>query len=129
MFKSEGIEVQDAWQNTVTTQVKENDEWDKLLNNDNIEKDSEKDTQTIENNNGKDSSSSINSETNDNDYDDDWCEVDEHPSRVTDTLLQQPEIAKNGDNIISFAPGEGNQPFGIFIFIISHNFMWKMLGR
>ena len=94
LFKSEGIEVRDAWQNTVTTQVKENDEWDKLLNNVNIEKDSEKDTQTIENNNGKDSSSSINSETNDNDYDDDWCEVDEHPSGVTDTLLQQPEIAK-----------------------------------
>ena len=95
LFKSEGIEVRDAWQNTVTTQVKENDEWDKLLNNDNIEKDSEKDTQTIENNNGKDSSSSINSETNDNDYDDDWCEVDEHPSGVTDTLLQQPQNSKN----------------------------------
>ena len=38
LFKSEGIKVRDAWQNTVTTQVKENDEWDKFLNNDNIKK-------------------------------------------------------------------------------------------
>ena len=48
LFKSEGIEVRDAWQNTITTQVKENDEWDKLLNNDNIEKDSENQTSSKE---------------------------------------------------------------------------------
>ena len=34
---------------------------------------------------------------------------------MTDTLLQEPEIAENGDNIISFAPGEGNKPLGIFM--------------
>ena len=33
----------DAWQNSVTTQAEENDEWDEFLNNDNIIKDSEKD--------------------------------------------------------------------------------------
>ena len=114
LFKSEGIEVHNAWQNTVTTEAEENDEWDQCLNNDNIKKDSDKNTQTIENNNDKENASSINSETIDND-DDNCCEVDERPSGVTDTLLQEPEIAENGDNIISFAPGEGNKPLGIFM--------------
>ena len=114
LFKSEDIEVHNAWQNTVTTQAEENDEWNKCLNNDNIKKDSDKNTQTIENNNDKENASSINSETIDND-DDNWCEVDERPSGVTDTVLQEPEIAENGDNIISFAPGDGNKPLGIFI--------------
>ena len=40
LFKSEGIEVQDTWQNTVTTRSEENSEWGEFLNNDNIEKDS-----------------------------------------------------------------------------------------
>lgn len=44
-----------------------------------------------------------------------WCEVEERPSGVTDTLLQEPHITQNGDNIISFAPGEGNKPLGIFM--------------
>ena len=113
LYKSEGIEVQDTWQSSVTTQTEENDEWYEFLNN-NIRKDSEKDTQSIENND-KDNSGSLNSETTDHDDDDDWCEVDECPSGVSDTLLQQPEIAGNGDNIISFAPGEGNKPLGIFM--------------
>ena len=46
---------------------------------------------------------------------DDWCEVDERPSGVTDTLLQEPDIVENVDRIISFAPGEGNRPLGIFM--------------
>lgn len=39
----------------------------------NIKKDSDKNTQTIENNNDKENASSINSETIDND-DDNWCD-------------------------------------------------------
>ncbi len=31
-----------------------------------------------------------------------------------DTLLQEPDITQNGGRIISFAPGEGNRPLGIF---------------
>ena len=116
LFKSEGIEVQDTWQNTVTTQCEENNEWGEFLTNDNIKKNSEKETQNIENNNNG-NSGSLNSEAIDNDDDDDdnWCEVDERHSGVTDTLLQDPEIAGNGDNIINFAPGEGNKPLGIFM--------------
>ena len=46
---------------------------------------------------------------------DDWCEVEERPSGVTDTLFQDPDIAANADKISSFAPGEGNKPLGVFI--------------
>ncbi|CAB4033744.1 Hypothetical predicted protein, partial [Paramuricea clavata] len=51
----------------------------------------------------------------DNDTDDEWCEVSERPLGVMDTLLQEPDITQDGDKIISFAPGEGNRPLGIFI--------------
>ena len=30
-----------------------------------------------------------------------WCEVDECPSGVTDTLLQEPDVVENADRIIS----------------------------
>ena len=46
---------------------------------------------------------------------DDWSEVEERPAGVTDTLLQQSNVAENADKIISFAPGEGNKPLGIFL--------------
>ena len=32
-----------------------------------------------------------------------------------DTLLQEPDMAEHGDNIMSFAPAEGNRPLGLFI--------------
>ena len=58
------------------------------------------------------------------DNNDDWCEVEERPSGVTDTLLQ------DADRIISFAPGDGNKPLGISldkdsIPFISFNILWK----
>lgn len=46
---------------------------------------------------------------------DGWCEVDECPSGITGTLLQEPDIVENADRVISFTPEEGNKPFGIFI--------------
>jgi hypothetical protein len=51
----------------------------------------------------------------DNDTDDEWCKVTERPSGVMDTLLQEPDINQDDEKIISFAPGEGNRPLGIFI--------------
>ena len=49
------------------------------------------------------------------DTDNEWCEANEQPSGVMDTLLQEPDITQDGDKIISFTPGEGNRPLGIFI--------------
>ena len=54
-------------------------------------------------------------DSSDNDTDDEWCEAGQRPSGVMDTLLQEPDIIQGGDRIISFAPGEGNRPLGLFI--------------
>ena len=54
-------------------------------------------------------------DTIDNDTDDEWCETTERSSGVMDTLLQEPDITQDGDRILSFAPGEGNRPLGIFM--------------
>ena len=42
---------------------------------------------------------------------DEWCEVDERPTGVTDTLLQDPEATEEVDRIINVAPA----PLGLFI--------------
>ena len=49
------------------------------------------------------------------DKNDEWCEVDERPSGVTDTLLQDPEATEEVDRIINVAPAEGSRPLGLFI--------------
>ena len=54
-------------------------------------------------------------DSSDNDTDDEWCEAGQRPSGVMDTPLQEPDIIQGGDRIISFAPGEGNRPLGLFI--------------
>ena len=54
-------------------------------------------------------------DTIDNDTDDEWCETTERSSGVMDTVLQEPDITQDGDRILSFAPGEGNRPLGIFM--------------
>ena len=41
--------------------------------------------------------------------------VEKRTSGVTDTLLQEPDMTENVEKIISFAPGEGNKPSGIFM--------------
>ena len=51
----------------------------------------------------------------DNDDDDAWCDVEDRPSGVTDNLLQEPDMTEKVKKIISFAPGEGNRPLGIFM--------------
>ena len=47
--------------------------------------------------------------------DDEWCEVEERPSGVTDTLLQQPDMTENLEKVLCFAPGEDNIPLGVFM--------------
>lgn len=59
--------------------------------------------------------SQITDDSIDNDTDDEWCEETERSSGAMDTLLQEPDMIQHGDKIISFAPGEGNRPLGIFI--------------
>ena len=41
--------------------------------------------------------------------------MEERTSGVTDTPLQEPDITENVKKVITFAPGEGNKPLGIFM--------------
>ena len=55
------------------------------------------------------------SKNNNDDNDDGWTEVEDRPSGVTDTLLHEPDMTENVEKTMSFAPGEGNRPLGIFM--------------
>jgi hypothetical protein len=44
-----------------------------------------------------------------------WSEVEERPVGVMDTLLVEPDVTQDYDHILSFAPGEGNKPLGLFV--------------
>ena len=57
----------------------------------------------------------MDSKNDDDDDDDGRSEVEDRPSGVTDTLLQEPDMTESVEKIISFAPGEGNRPLGIFM--------------
>jgi len=127
LFKSEGITVNDNWIDSLKDN--ENEDWQEFIenpphdtnnetvnssqNNTNYDSDDQPHPQNENAQNITQSectASNLVSDENDN-----WCEVEERPSGNMDTLLQEPDIAENGDNIISFAPGEGNKPLGIFM--------------
>ena len=55
-------------------------------------------------------------DNSDNDSDDEWCEETQRPSGIMDTLLQEPDMTEHGDNIMSFAPAEGNRALGLNIY-------------
>ncbi|CAB3995588.1 ATP-dependent DNA helicase PIF1 [Paramuricea clavata] len=100
--------------NYVSNPVNKDDEWSEFITkntketSDNLSNDlSTQNQDTVE--------TRVSIDSVDNDTDDEWCEVTERPSGVMDILLQQPDITQDGDKIISFAPGEGNRPLGIFV--------------
>ena len=116
LFKSEGIEVQDSWKNNNTCSSEQEDWQEFFQGHDNYKPSSENDEHQDSNTARSviDIGTNMSSETESNENDS-WCEVQEHPSGVTDTLLQEPDISENSDKILSFAPGEGNKPLGIFM--------------
>ena len=111
VFKNEGIQVMD---NYTSNTVDNEDEWSEF-----ISQDIKEISQSVPNNLNTDTVENAETETRndtiDNDIDGEWCETTEQPSDVMDTLLQEPDITQDGDRIISFAPGEGNRPLGIFM--------------
>ena len=110
IFKNEGIQVMD---NYISNTDNNEDEWSEF-----ISECVENTSKNLSNNLNFQSTQEVKTETSnkiDNDTDDEWCETTEQPSGVMDTLLQEPDITQDGDRIISFAPGEGNRPLGIFM--------------
>ena len=101
IFKNEGIKVMDNYASNMFNI--DDEEWSQhIATNTKVTKETSDETQPSK-------------DTVDNDTDDEWCETTEQSSGVIDTLLQEPDITQDGDRIISFAPGEGNRPLGIFM--------------
>ena len=114
LFKEEGIEIQNTWLNDINSCNNGDGQEFVHSSGDHIDSVLPKDKgKEISNENI--SSTGVDNEGIAVDDSDDWCEVDERPSGVTDTLLQESSITENGDRIISLAPGEGNKPLGIFL--------------
>ena len=116
LFKGEGIEVQNKWLNDIDST--NNEDWREFVQNPSVlnpidEAFSKEKIEGVSNNDISTCNSGVDGQ--DEVDNDDWCEVEERPSGVTDTLLQESNIVENADRIISFAPGEGNKPLGIFL--------------
>ena len=121
LFKSEGIEVQNPWaDNThVILQSSSHGDWNEFVENSVTLNSNLQTDEIVTTDETRDFQNSVSTADaylgNEKDDSDTWCEVDERPSGVTDTLLQEADVTENGDRIISFAPGEGNRPLGIFM--------------
>ena len=113
LFQNEHIEVQENWLNNINSApISEHDDWEEFVNSSTDQIDELHFSEPIEepaNNTEQLNSKAITDSKNDNDDDDDgWTEVEDRPSGVTDTLLQEPDMTENVEKIMSFAPGEGN---------------------
>ena len=125
LFQKEHIEVQGNWLNNVkSTSLSEHDGWEQFVNSststNQIDLLHSSDERIEPDNNTRQLTSEpiMDSKNDDDDDDDDndgWSEVEDHPSGVKDTLLQEPDMTESVEKIISFAPGEGNKPLGIFM--------------
>ena len=128
LFQSEHIEIQENWQDNVIQSSDETEEWQQFLHNPDqaiIDYENKKNDDDMFNqdSNGfcitRDIPSVTETETNDdtcsNTNDDNWCEVEERPSGVSDTMLQHSDTTENLQKVLSFAPGECNRPIGVFM--------------
>ena len=120
LFQNEHIEVQENWLNNVNSAaISERDDWEQFVNSSTTNQiDVFHSSEAIEEpaNNTEQLSSEPISDSKNNEEDDDndndgLTEVQDRPSGVTDTLLQEADMTENVEKIISFAPGEGNRPF------------------
>lgn len=109
LFKHEGIEVQNSLLDDISLQCSGHEDWTEFVQNHvtslsaNLHAEAD---ELLKKDKTQDLLDSISTVDIDNagsieDDSDGWCEVHEHPSGSTDTLLQE--------------PGEGNKPLGIFM--------------
>ena len=112
--------MQDTWVDNISSQSTDHNNWSEFVQysdtsstdfqNDGIATDN-----TADDFQNQISTIIVNYADREKDDSDGWCEVEERPSGVTDTLLQEADVTENGDRIISFAPGEENKPLGLFM--------------
>ena len=124
LFINEGIQVNDSFLDTYTNEIGNNllyepkcmnEQGDQSDTNPIIEGEKNKlnniNKQHELENKDKDL---INCKTSEDSSDDNWCEIEERPTPVMDTLLVGPDTAQGSDLVFNFAPGEGNKPLGLF---------------
>ena len=124
LFINEGIQVNDSFLDTYTNEIGNNllyepkcmnEQGDQSNTNPIIEGEKNKlnniNKQHELENKDKDL---INCKTSEDSSDDNWCEIEERPAPVMDTLLAEPDTAQDSDLVFNFAPGEGNKPLGLF---------------
>ncbi len=99
LFRDEGIEIDISYLNTYN-QYSEESQTLQLHNN-------EKQTEELEQH-----CEELEQHCEESDI---WSEVEERPVGVMDTLLVEPDVTQDYDHILSFAPGEGNKPLGLFV--------------
>ncbi|CAB4040373.1 Hypothetical predicted protein, partial [Paramuricea clavata] len=127
LFINEGIQVNDAFLDTYTDKMGNNLLYEpKCMNEQGDQSDTDQDfvssSPVLENekdkvnNNNKQhdfenrSKDFISSKTSDNNSDDNWCEIEERPAPVMDTLLVEPDTVQDSELVFNFAPGEDNKP-------------------
>jgi len=110
LFQKEHIEVQENWLSNVNSaSLRERGDWEQFVNSststNQIDVVHSSDEPIEPDNNTKQLTSKpiMDSKNNDGDDDDGWSKVEDRPSGVTDTLLQEPDMTENIENIISFA--------------------------
>jgi hypothetical protein len=129
LFINEGIQVNDAFLDTYTDKMGNNLLYEpKCMNEQGDQSDTDQDlvssSPVLENEKDKvnnkqhdfenRSKDFISSKTSDNNSDDNWCEIEERPAPVMDTLLVEPDTVQDSELVFNFAPGEDNKPLGLF---------------
>ena len=95
LFDTERIKVQYAWVNGITSQSSTCEQWSEFVQN---PKTSSADVQTNEivtNCQSHIFTVNVHNPDREKDNNDGWCEVDQRPSGVTDTLFRKPDVTDN----------------------------------
>ena len=87
IFKNEGIQVMD---NYISNTVRNDGEWSEFIS-ENVKNTSKNLSNNLNTQGIEEEKTKTSDDTIDNDTDDEWCETNEQPSGVMDTLLQEPD--------------------------------------
>ncbi len=112
MYKDEGINLSNEWLDNLCQLDPQRYEIDVDENEDHVIFKNKRDTEQISDQNEENAAQ--NEMTASSDYvdsDDEWDEIEEQSSGTTDTLLQPSDPNDFADQLLTFAPGEGNQPY------------------
>ena len=92
LFETEGIKVQNAWVDGITSQSSTREEWSEFVQNSNTSSADVQTNEIVTNCENHIFTAYVHNPHREKGNDDGWCEVDERPSGIRDTLLQGPDV-------------------------------------